>query len=274
MGLSLSYPGILDFEKYTSVSAIEFTDTLSEEESMKCFLQFIADNFDHNQDTTTGACTTHVMGLISSRYPKSDILSTEPIVKQTITSEINDLANVRGLVKMYEKPSISKFKNALVDGYADTMIVQQALNEATKKTVVVHCIDTDVLIALLHYFYISGNSIVMTKKQGLCSIEKVVSALDDDLRQCLLISHALSGCNTVSATFGIGKLKAFNKFKESSYWRSAIKTVCGDDIEIDGVVELGEKFYINLYGKVATKAKSLDQVREIIYNLPKYIPIT
>ena len=90
----------------------------------------------------------------------------------------------------------------------------------------------------------------------------------------LLICHAISGCNTVSATFGMGKLKAFNKFKESSYWRSAIKTVCGDDIEIDGVVELGEKFYINLYGKVATKAKSLDQVREIVYNLPKYIPIT
>ena len=184
LGLSLSYPGILDFKKYVSVSAIEFTDTLSEKESMKCFLQFIADNFDHNQDTTTGACTTNVMGLISSRYPKSDILSTQRIVKQTITSEINDLAHVRGLVKMYEKPSISKFKHALVDGYADTMIVQQALNEATKKNVVVHCIDTDVFIALLHYFYISGNSIVMTKKQGLCSIEKVVSALDDDLRQC------------------------------------------------------------------------------------------
>ena len=230
LGLSLSYPGILDFEKYTSVSAIEFTDTLSEEESMKCFLQFIADNFDHNQDTTTGACTTHVMGLISSRYPKSDILSTEPIVKQTITSEINDLANVRGLVKMYEKPSISKFKNALVDGYADTMIVQQALNEATKKTVVVHCIDTDVLIALLHYFYISGNSIVMTKKQGLCSIEKVVSALDDDLRQCYWSVIAISGCNTVSATFGMGKLKAFNKFKESFYWRSAMKALCDDDL--------------------------------------------
>ena len=90
----------------------------------------------------------------------------------------------------------------------------------------------------------------------------------------LLISHAISGCNTVSATFGMGKLKAFNKFKESFYWRSAIKTVYGDDIEIDGVVELGEKFYINLYGKVATKAKSLDQVREIIYSLPKYITIT
>ena len=61
-------------------------------------------------------------------------------------------------------------KHALEDGDVDTMIVQQAM--------------IDVFIALLHHFDISGNSIVMTTKQGLCSIEKVVSALDDDLRQC------------------------------------------------------------------------------------------
>ena len=151
-------------------------------------------------------------------------------------------------------------KHALEDGDVDTMIVQQAM--------------IDVFIALLHHFDISGNSIVMTTKQGLCSVEKVLSALDDDLRQYLLISHAISGCDNVSTTFGMGKLKAFNKFKESSYWRSAIKTLCDDDIEIDRMVELGEKFHINLYGKVAAKAKSLDQVREIIYSLPKYIPIT
>ena len=96
---------------------------------------------------------------------------------------------------------------------------------------------TDVFIALLNHFDISGNSIVMTTKQGLCSIEKVVSALDDDSRQCLLISHAISGCDTVSATFGMGKLKAFNKFKESSYWRSTIKTLCHDDIAIDRMVD-------------------------------------
>ena len=81
LGLSLSYSVILDFEKCASVSTIEFTDTLSEDESMECFLQFIANNFDHNEDTTTGACTAHVMGLISSQYPKSDILLTQPIMK-------------------------------------------------------------------------------------------------------------------------------------------------------------------------------------------------
>ena len=151
-------------------------------------------------------------------------------------------------------------KHALEDGDVDTMIVQQAM--------------IDVFIALLHHFHISGNSIVMTTKQRLCFVEKVLSALDDDLRQYLLTSHAISGCDNVSATFGMGKLKAFNKFKESSYWRSAIKTLCDDDIEIDRMVEPGEKFHINLHGKVAAKAKSLDQEHEIIYNLPKYIPIT
>ena len=74
---------------------IEFTNTLSEEESMESFLQFIAYNSDHNEETTTGVCTTHVMGLISSQYPKSDTLSTQPIMKQTITCEkMIDLENV------------------------------------------------------------------------------------------------------------------------------------------------------------------------------------
>ena len=51
-------------------------------------------------------------------------------------------------------------------------------------------------------------------------------------------------------------------------------SILEDEINIDEMVHLGEEFYIQLYGKVATKAKTLDQVREIMYNLPKYIPIT
>ena len=43
-------------------------------------------------------------------------------------------------------------KHALDDGDADTMIAEQALNRATKKNVVVHCIDIDVFIALLPHF--------------------------------------------------------------------------------------------------------------------------
>ena len=75
-GRSLSYSAILDFEKYAIISTIEFTDTLSEEELMECFLQLIVHNFDHNENKTTGACTAYVMGLISSQYSKSNILLT------------------------------------------------------------------------------------------------------------------------------------------------------------------------------------------------------
>ena len=76
LGRSLSYSAILDFEKYAIISTIEFTDTLSVEELMECFLQLIVHNFDHNENKTTGACTAHVMGLISSQYSKSNILLT------------------------------------------------------------------------------------------------------------------------------------------------------------------------------------------------------
>ena len=43
-------------------------------------------------------------------------------------------------------------KHALSDGDADTMIVQQASNEATEKNIVVHCIVTAVFIAVFIYF--------------------------------------------------------------------------------------------------------------------------
>ena len=43
-------------------------------------------------------------------------------------------------------------KHALDDGDADTMIAEQTLNKTTNKKVVVHCIDIDVFIALLHHF--------------------------------------------------------------------------------------------------------------------------
>ena len=47
-----------------------------------------------------------------------------------------------------------------------------------------------------------------------------------------------------------------------------------DDITVDEMVGFGGEFHIQLYRKIATKATTLDQIREIMYNLPKYIPIT
>ena len=50
-----------------------------------------------------------------------------------------------------------------------------------------------------------------------------------------------------------------------------LQKLLDDDITADKMVGLGEDFYIELYRKIATEATTLDQIRVIMYNLPKYI---
>ena len=114
-------------------------------------------------------------------------------------------------------------KHSLDNGDADTMIVQLALEKAKESDVVVHSTDTDIFIALIYHYDISDKSIKMTTNKGLCEIKNLFVVLNEDLRRCLLIAHAMSGCDQVSATFGMGKLRVFNKLKESFYWRTIWK---------------------------------------------------
>lgn len=98
-------------------------------------------------------------------------------------------------------------KHSLDNGDADTMIVQLALEKAKESDVVVHSTDTDIFIALIYHYDISDKSIKMTTNKGLCEIKNLFVVLNEDLRRCLLIAHAMSGCDQVSATFGMGKLR-------------------------------------------------------------------
>ena len=95
------------------------------------------------------------------------------------------------------------------------------------------------------------------------------------MKACLPIAHALSDCDTVSATYGLGKLRAFKKLNEST-WKDIIHTVGNEDADLELVKELREKnvFFMGLYGKLASRDKSLDDLREIMYTLPRYISIS
>ena len=82
LGLSLSYSTILDFEKYASVSTIEFTDALSEEKNARWNASFSSSPIILTTMRTQQLVRVqHIMGLISSQYPKSDTLSLHPIMK-------------------------------------------------------------------------------------------------------------------------------------------------------------------------------------------------
>ena len=81
VGFSVSYSEVLKFQKRAAVSSVKFHDFTSGSElkSENRFWQFIADIFDHSEDTTTGANTTHVMSIISCETPKSEFTMFQPI---------------------------------------------------------------------------------------------------------------------------------------------------------------------------------------------------
>ena len=141
--------------------------------------------------------------------------------------------------------------------------------------VLVHLIDTDVFIALIHHIDINvHNTITMSTKKGCVSINDIAKKLSPEMRMCLPFAHAISGCDTVSATYGLGKLRAFKKLHGSREWRKALLIVGDENADMEQVVNLGEKFYLELYGGLGKKAVSLNNLREIMYTAPKYIPIS
>ena len=74
--------------------------------------------------------------------------------------------------------------------------------------------DTDVLILLIHHTPLpKAENIVFSSKGGEVSynIGKIIDALDDVIKDNILVLHAWSGCDTTSGIFGFSKVGLINK---------------------------------------------------------------
>ena len=54
------------------------------------------------------------------------------------------------------------------------------------------------------------------------------------MRECLPFAHAISGCDTVSASYGLGKLRAYKKLHESDSWRDIMR-IAGDKDVVESI---------------------------------------
>ena len=75
--------------------------------------------------------------------------------------------------------------------------------------------NTYVLTALLHH--LDGDihkNIIMETKKGCLSVSEIAEQLRSEIRKCLPFAHAVSECDTVSSTYGPGKLRAYKKLNE------------------------------------------------------------
>ena len=111
LGYSVSYTEVMNFERNAAVSNATYDNCNNEQESQDMFLQFIADNFDHNEDTKTGGNTTHVMGIISCQTPKVEQTNLPTIQRTKISStDMLDRLTLGNLIKPYKKLNASKFR--------------------------------------------------------------------------------------------------------------------------------------------------------------------
>ena len=67
---------------------------------------------------------------------------------------------------------------------------------------------------------------------------------------------------------------ASKKLLESNSWVD-IMSIAGDkDMDGEFMIEMGEKFYLELYGKLRKKTDSLYRLFDIMYTKSIYIPIS
>ena len=121
-------------------------------------------------------------------------------------------------------------------GDVDSLIVAHALTktESTDSTIVVVADDTDVFIVLLRFLKKALKPIMMFREpkskqeeRRLYNIKEVAARLKQEVLSNILAIHAWGGCDTTSASYGIGKTKVV-KLVQQSEEAQKLMTVLSD----------------------------------------------
>ena len=139
-------------------------------------------------------------------------------------------------------------------GDADKLIVRTALQKAESSHTVVVGEDTDLLILLLyhlehhHWPLYLGNSRSGTNQAKFWDIQKVQDEIGSHISQQLLFVHAISGCDTTSAVYGLGKAAFLKKAMKSASFREEAKKFRTPHSTKDTIEPAGEKVLVEVYG--------------------------
>lgn len=93
-------------------------------------------------------------------------------------------------------------------------------------------------------------------------IESIQSASDSIMRHLLFV-HAVTGCDTTSAFYKKGKVKALDIISSHEDW-SILRVFTQPDSTHEDIQAAGESFILRLYGGFGVQ--SLNKLRHILYN--------
>jgi hypothetical protein len=208
-----------------------------------------------------------------SKNAGPDILFADnmPVVgKQAafLKNEKNKKAFVDRLMSEFKAHGYTVFQAA---NDADTLIVSCALNIVSSgRSVTVVATDIDVLVLLLYHYNNDMQPIHLhsetTKNRvptvRITSIRQAAMALGQSCKK-LLVAHAVSGCDTVSSLFGLGKVSIWKKMKADNSYDELVEIVCDADSAKSDIIASGLKLMTKLYG--GNTEEGLNHLRYRLY---------
>ena len=149
------------------------------------------------------------------------------------------------------------------EGDADLNIAREAVESAKSQITIVIGEDTDILVLLGFFVDQKGHDLYFTSdKTGKGTRRwnmKRFAELFGEARHDLLFLHALTGCDSTSRPFGIGKPAAIRKLLTNSLQRKQSRVFLQQNITPAAIIEAGEKSLVNLYG--GKQSETLDELR-------------
>eukprot|EP00794_Sanderia_malayensis_P002695 gene2695-3114_t len=150
-------------------------------------------------------------------------------------------------------------------GDADFLIVKTAIEEAKLHPVAVIGEDIDLLVLLCYHTDVEDHDIVFyseakrkSKKRRIWDIKQTKRAIGLDECRLLPVIHAVSGCDTTSRVFGIGKSVALKKRLDHNFCRFA-EVFLNDHADESEIIFAREQMLLSLYN--AKDADDLDTLR-------------
>ena len=134
-------------------------------------------------------------------------------------------------MKLTKHGAISDDSMASTHEEADTRLILHVMeadrtyeSKGTRGRTVVQASDTDVLVLLLHYFsqlkateelwMFSGRTTPLTDKRRYIGVHAIYGVMGEAFCRILPAVHSISGCDTVSSFFGIGKKKVLKTLQD------------------------------------------------------------
>jgi len=205
----------------------------------------------------------------SRKTSSVDILIDDRLVPtMSKASFLSNSNNKKRLIAMLgDKLSAQHLQWQQAEEDADTKIVEAALALADcNEKVVIVGEDVDLLVILIGrskaenvYFMKPG------KDKESTSIFSPATAVGNLVAENILFLHAISGCDTTSSFFNLGKMRFVKTLKKHPKLKEAIEVYKDPEASRSMLKAAGDKFMVEVYGYTGKTPPTLNQLRYFNY---------